>query len=58
MNLNMEMLSIRSVCGFVLAILYRKTLTTQGPCGTITTFDPVLPFLKTKISHFCPQDFL
>ena len=36
----MEMLSIRSVCGSVLAILYRKTLTTQGPCGTITTFDP------------------
>ena len=39
-NLNMEMLSIRSVCSSVLAILYRKTLTTQGPCGTITTFDP------------------
>jgi hypothetical protein len=36
-NLNMEMLFIRNVCGSVLVILYRKTLTTQGPCGTTTT---------------------
>jgi hypothetical protein len=39
-NLNMEMSFIRNVCGSVLVILYRKTLTTQGPCGTTNTFYP------------------